>query len=187
MKIERNPGYSLLLVMSLAAAPHISLAQETKILGPEHQMRVSPIAITARCEQEDENPEKPSFGSLQKSLLFPGWGQIAEKRYIEGAIFLGATIFCLAEIFSYNHKGNANYDLYKAADNMEDTLKYRKLTEEYDTSRNQYILAAFGVWAVNLIDVYVIVKGRKNNPKNLRFGLEYGAEPKAVLVLSYRF
>jgi hypothetical protein len=187
MKIEWYPGYAFLIVACLAAAPHTSLAQETKKLGLEQQIAVRQIAITARCEQEDENPEKPSFGSLQKSLLFPGWGQIAEKRYIEGAIFLGTTIFCLAEIFSCNHKGNVNYDLYKAADNTEDAVKYRDLTEKYDVSRNRYILAAFGVWAVNLADIYVIVKGKKNSPKSLRFRLEYGTEPKAVLVLSYRF
>jgi hypothetical protein len=187
MKSQRYIGHALLFMAALVAAPHPSLAQETRKQGLEDTISVSPIAMIARFEQKDENPEKPSFGSLQKSLLVPGWGQISEKRYVEGAIFLGGEIFCLAKIFSCNHKGNTYYDLYKAADNLEDTVKYRKLTEKYDASRNRYILAAFGVWAVNLADIYVIVRGRKNNHKSLRFWLEYDTEPKAVLVLSYRF
>ena len=80
---------------------------------------------------------------LQKApKLSKQWGlpQIAEKRYIEGVLFLSAEIFCFYKIFSYNHKGNSYYDKYKKADNVSDAVKYRGLTENYDTKRNKFLL-----------------------------------------------
>jgi hypothetical protein len=136
---------------------------------------------------QEESSARPSFGSLEKSLLLPGWGQMAEKRYVEAAVFLGSEIFCLAKVFSHNHKGNRYYSLYKEADNEADAIKYRGLTEKFDTKRNQYLLAALGVWAVNLIDIYVIVKGKQSKQKSMRFRLEGGEKPKALFVISYSY
>lgn len=187
MKIGRHAGYALCLMTALAVASPPSHSQETKTRALQDRTAVGRISVISRFEQKEEDQKKTSFGSLQKSLLIPGWGQIAEKRYIEGAIFLGAEVFCLAKIFSYIHKGSTQYDLYKSADNMEDAARYRKSTEKNDGARNQYILAAFGVWAVNLVDIYVIVKGRQDKQKSLRFWLEWSKEPKTVCGFSYRF
>jgi hypothetical protein len=124
------------------------------------------------------------FTSLHKSLLIPGWGQLAEKRYIEAALFLSAEILVLYKVFDTNHKGNQYYDKYKEAADVDDAVKYRELTEKYDKRRNQYILVAIGVWALNLIDIYFIVKNKKKN--NLRLTLESGVK-KLAFTLSYRF
>ncbi|MFC2165523.1 DUF5683 domain-containing protein [Acidobacteriota bacterium] len=129
-------------------------------------------------------PRETRFTSLHKSLLIPGWGQFAEKRYIEAALFLSAEIFVLYKVFDTNHKGNQYYDKYREADNVDDVVKYRELTEKYDTRRNQYILVAIGVWALNLIDIYLIVKNKKKN--NLRLTLNSGIK-KLAFTLSYRF
>ena len=123
---------------------------------------------------EEDASKARSFDALQKSLLLPGWGQFSEKRYLEGAAFLSAEIFCLYKIFENNHRSNSNYALYRAAENIDDTVKYRDLTEKYDRRRNAFILGAVGIWAVNLIDMYVIVKNKKNKDKNFKIQLESG-------------
>ena len=112
------------------------------------------------CFSQDEEREKGTMkskkiSSLQKSLLIPGWGQIAEKRYLEGALFLSAEIFCIYKIFSNNHKSNYYYNRYKTADNTTDAVNYRDLTEKYDIRRNKFLLAAAGIWIINLIDIYI--------------------------------
>jgi hypothetical protein len=136
----------------------------------------------------EENVSKDgSFDALQKSLLIPGWGQFAEKRYLEGAVFLSAEIFCLIKIFENNHRGNENYSLYKTAGNVEDVLKYRDLTEKYDRNRNAFILGAVGIWAVNLIDIYVIVKNKKNKDKNFKIQLESGENKTLGFTLTFCF
>lgn len=148
------------------------------------------LALPCYGQDKEENKEtstKGKFGSLQKSLLIPGWGQFAEKRYIEGILFLSAEIFCFYKIFSYNHKGNDYYDLYEKADNTEDAIKYRGLTEKYDTRRNKFIFAAAGVWIINLIDIYFIVKNKEIKPKNLqlKFGCNEHQELAFTVFISF--
>ena len=140
--------------------------------------------MRAQETEPKDTPKETRFTSLHKSLLIPGWGQFAEKRWLEAALFLSAEVFALYKVFDANHKGNQYYDKYKEADNVDDAVKYRELTEKYDTSRNQYILAAIGVWALNLIDIYFIVKNKKKN--NLRLTLKSDVE-KLAFTLSYRF
>ena len=144
----------------------------------------SSVPAWAQEAEPKDPPKEIKFTSLHKSLLIPGWGQFAEKRYIEAALFLSAEVFVLYKVFDYNHKGNQYYDKYSEADNVDDAVKYRELTEKYDRRRNQYILVAIGVWALNLIDIYVIVKNKKKN--NLRLTLESDVQ-KLAFTLSYRF
>ncbi len=139
--------------------------------------------------QEESNgpPKERGFDSLQKSLLIPGWGQLAEKRYLEGVLLLSTEIFCLYKLVANNQKGNENYRLYKAAENIDDTVKFRNLTEKYDKRRNVFILAAAGVWAVNLIDIYVIVKSKKKKNKNLKIQLKGGEKKTLGFTLTFCF
>jgi len=126
-----------------------------------------------------------TFNSLKKSLLIPGWGQLAEKRYLEGAVFLAADLFCLYEVFNFNRKGNRYYKKYKEAGTIDDAVAFRELTEKYDKRRNIYMLAAAGVWALNLLDIYIIVKGKQN--KKLKLKLESGANKKLGFTLCFSF
>ena len=149
---------------------------------------LSPLTCLSQDKEEEKttlNQKKTS--SLQKSLILPGWGQIAEKRYIEGVLFLSAEIFCIYKIFSYNHKGNDYYDLYKKADNVSDATHYRDLTEKYDTKRNRFILAAAGVWIVNLIDIYFIVKRKDKKERNLRLKFKLNENKNLAFTISYSF
>ncbi len=123
----------------------------------------------AQQDKASQQPEqKAGLTSLKKSLLIPGWGQLAEKRYVEGIFFLGAEIFSIYQIFYNNHKGNVYYDKYRGAENVEDATHYRELTEDYDKKRNIFILAAAGIWAVNLLDIYVIVKNKEKQKLKLQ-------------------
>jgi len=159
-------AFTLFLILTLVLISHTdNFAQET-----------SPSA------KEDR-----SFGSLHKSLLFPGWGQLSEKKYFKGFVFLGAEIFCFASILHNNNRGNKAYQSYKDALNMEDVVHYRKLTEKYDTIRNQYFVAAAAVWALNLIDIYFIVKKKQTKERNLTFRLDSVSQKNLSLTISYRF
>ena len=138
-------------------------------------------------EREKSTSNSKKISSLQKSLIIPGWGQVAEKRYIEGVLFLSAEIFCIYKIFSYNHKGNDYYDLYKKADNVSAATEYRELTEKYDTRRNRFILAAAGVWIINLIDIYFIVKKKDKKEKNLRLKFNLNENKNLAFTVTYSF
>jgi hypothetical protein len=144
----------------------------------------SSFLVRSQEAEPKDAPREIKFTSLHKSLLIPGWGQFAEKRYFEAVLFLSAEVFALYKVFNYNQKGNQYYDKYGEADNVNDAVTYRELTAKFDTRRNQYILAAIGVWAFNLIDIYLIVKNKKKN--NLRLTLDSGIK-KLAFTLSYSF
>ena len=143
------------------------------------------------CFSQEESPQEapPSvstFNSLQKSFLIPGWGQAAEKRHVEAALFFSAEVLCLYKAFSYNHRGNEYYGLYQKAGNREDAAKYRRLTKDYDTKRNRFLLISAGVWAVNLIDIYVIVRNKEKKDKKIKLELK-SSEQKLAFGLSFSF
>lgn len=135
----------------------------------------------------EESPPEKKFTSLHKSLLVPGWGQLAEKRYIEGIVLLSAEIFALYKVFSYNHKGNRAYSRYRVADSVADAVHQRQMTEDYDKKRNQYLLVAAGVWVVNLIDIYFIMKNKDNKGNKLRLKFESGKNKNLAFTVIYRF
>ncbi|MBL7082590.1 MAG: hypothetical protein ISS41_03025 [Candidatus Aminicenantes bacterium] len=150
------------------------------------------IFLCLPCFGQEKKPKEQSkieskFTSLQKSLLIPGWGQFAEKRYLEGALFLSAEIFCIYKIFLNNHKSNDYYDLYKTADNTTDAVNYRNLTEKYDIRRNKFLLAAAGIWIINLIDIYIIVKKKEKKSGNLKLKLEHNENKTLFFTISYSF
>ncbi|OGD24639.1 MAG: hypothetical protein A2Y56_06890 [Candidatus Aminicenantes bacterium RBG_13_63_10] len=159
---------SLALLLVLGAGPSASLA-------------------LVRDEAQAEPPAEPArFGSLGKSLLLPGWGQLAEKRYVKGIAFLSAEVLCLVGFLSTNHSANAYYEKYQSAVTPEDAVRYRALTEKYDTWRNRVLLAAAAVWVVNLIDISAIVKDNEKKQGALRLGLECGPGSGLAVTLTYR-
>ena len=145
------------------------------------------LALAPRGRAQERIEPKQGLASLEKSLLIPGWGQISEKKYIEGALFLAADVFCLYEIFANDHSGNRNYGLYKKAETMDEAVRFRRLTEKFDTRRNQFILAAATVWAVNLLDIYLIVKNKEKRDKSLSFRIERGENQIFSITARYRF
>lgn len=100
----------------------------------------------------------PLRRALERSLLFPGLGQLGEKQYLKAALFAGAEIFCLVEVLVFMDKGNDAYRDYRDATDAAAVIEFRALTEQYDNRRNVAILAAAGVWLLNMIDIFVFAK-----------------------------
>ena len=152
-----------------------------------HIFFLSLLVCSVQAEKVQENKSKIKFTSLHKSLLIPGWGQLEEKRYVEGIIFFSAEIFSVYKILILDHKGNYYYDRYKKADNVDDAVKYRQLTEKYDTKRNKFILVAAGIWTINLIDMYFIIKKKEKKKEKLKLKIICNENKNLALTVSYSF
>jgi len=136
---------------------------------------------------QEQGTAGKSLGSLEKSLLIPGWGQLSEKRYIEGVLFLAAEAFCLYGIFLNDHAGNRNYSLYKKAETMDDAVRFRQLAEKFDARRNRFLLAAAAVWAVNLVDITLIVKSKTQRDKSFSLRIQGGQHQILSITARCRF
>lgn len=130
-------------------------------------------------DRQDDQKKKV----LTKSLLYPGLGQLYEKQYVKGALFLAAETFCVVAAVINNHHGNRYYDKYREADNVEDAMAWREKTETYDKRRNLLIAAGVAVWVINMIDIYIYTKKkykkgvslyiRQHAGNSISFGIRY--------------
>jgi hypothetical protein len=126
-------------------------------------------------------PQKtPLRKALERSLLFPGLGQLGEKQYVKAALFGGAEIFCLAQVLIFMGKGNNAYKEYRAATDPVTVLEFRSQTEKYDKQRNTAILAAAGVWVLNMIDMLVFAKKKYGKKASIGFQPWYNHENKTI-------
>jgi hypothetical protein len=114
----------------------------------------------------EENKSEPDRlrQALERSLLFPGLGQLGEKQYVKAAIFASAEIFCLVQAFIQAKRGNDAYHSYRDAQDAAAAAEWRLQTAVCDRRRNATLLAAAGVWVCNMIDIFVFAK-KKYGPK----------------------
>jgi hypothetical protein len=126
---------------------------------------------------EDLKPEPDRLRkALEKSLIFPGLGQLAEKQYVKAAVFASAEIFCLAQVVIQIGKGNEAYRNYRDAKDAAAAVEWRLQTAKYDRRRNTAILAAAGVWVLNMIDIFVFAKKKYGRNTAVAFHPYYNHE-----------
>ena len=95
---------------------------------------------------------------LEKSLIFPGWGQLIEKQYLKGIFFMSSEILCITQAIINNNRANKFYKKYREANNSNDAAAFRLETERFDKRRNTFILAGTIVWVANMIEIYIYTK-----------------------------
>jgi hypothetical protein len=139
-------------------------------------------AQDARPDNADAaHPAKtPLRKALERSLLFPGLGQLGEKQYLKAALFGAAEIFCLVEVILFMGQGNDAYDRYRSATDLAAVIEFRAQTEKYDNRRNTAILAAAGVWVLNMVDMYVFARKKYGRKAAVGFQPFYQHENKAI-------
>ncbi len=71
--------------------------------------------------------------------------------------------------------------------NQPDAVRLRQETEKRDSRRNQYLLAGAAVWALNLLDIHLIVRGKEGAAKVLSLRLGHDATQAIVAVAGFRF
>jgi hypothetical protein len=130
------------------------------------------------AEEKKTEPDRLRL-ALERSLLFPGLGQLGEKQYFKAALFASAEIFCLAQVLIYRGKGNDAYWRYRDAQDAPQAVAWRQLTEKYDRQRNTAILAAAGVWVLNMIDIFVFAKKKYGRNSAVGFHPYYDHENQA--------
>jgi hypothetical protein len=124
--------------------------------------------------------KNPLHKTLEKSLLFPGLGQLSEKQYVKAALFGAAEIFCLVEVIIFRGNGNKAYKKYRDAVDFETAVDFRLQTEKYDRRRNTAILAAAGVWVLNMIDIFIFAKKKYAKKASIGFNPYYNHENKTI-------
>lgn len=127
---------------------------------------IVPALLPAEEARPDDGRRRKA---LERSLLFPGLGQLYEKQYLKAALFASAEIACLVLVVVNIGKGNEAYRGYRNAQDMEAAVRWRGETERLDRRRNAAILAAAGVWALNMVDIFASARKKYGREKSLAF------------------
>jgi hypothetical protein len=138
-----------------------------------------PARSPAASSRTDDSDGAGRKRVLTRSLLFPGLGQLGEKKYLKAFLLAGAEIACLAGAYHNNRLGNKYYWLYRQAVGADDAVRNRGLTERYDRRRNDLLLAAAGVWAVNLVDA-LLLANRRYKRHTLNAAIRYSHDTHAL-------
>jgi hypothetical protein len=172
MKISINIILIILLLIAFCS-PVSGIDQESKNSVSNYGLSIGSLKLSEAMSQQiprrgEEKPpeERRKLGSKEKSLLFPGWGQISEKRYGRGLTFMFSEIACISSAIVYTVKGSHSYSNYQNADNTPDAIYYRELTEKYDKRRNISLALGAIVWAVNLLDMSLAKEKSDNASEN---------------------
>ncbi|HOR29992.1 MAG TPA: DUF5683 domain-containing protein [Candidatus Syntrophosphaera thermopropionivorans] len=96
------------------------------------------------------NPLRPT---VLKSVVIPGWGQLACKDNLKGSVILGTEVLSLGVSLYFYDKSNYYYNKYMQANQIEQIEDY------FDKAQDQrfYSLLFMGlggvIWAYNIFDV----------------------------------
>jgi len=138
------------------------------------------LAGPAALRGEEKSPGDARLRkALKMSLLFPGLGQLSEKQYVKAVLFSAAEVFCLVQVVANARQGNSAYWKYRTAATAGDAVEWRSETERLDRRRNTAILAAAGVWVLNMVDIFVHAKKKYGREKSLAFHPFYHHESQA--------
>ncbi|MBN2347054.1 MAG: hypothetical protein JXO51_11770 [Candidatus Aminicenantes bacterium] len=141
---------------------------------------VAVLAGQGALRGEEKKTEDPRLRkALERSLLFPGLGQLGEKQYLKAALFAATEIACLALVVVNARRGNDAYRNYREATTIDGAVEWRQRTESFDQRRNTAILAATGIWVLNMIDIFLHAKRRYGRKKSVAFHPYYRHENHA--------
>ena len=90
--------------------------------------------------------------NVVKSMVFPGWGHFAVKKYTRGEILLGLEVVFLGTAFYYYDQAMDNYDKYKKADYIEDINKYYQKAEQPYKYSQTFLALGIITWLFGIYD-----------------------------------
>lgn len=144
-----------------------------------------PVYGNRNPDSEPEEKEGTRSRALEKSLIFPGWGQLHEKQYFKGILFITAELIAITSAVISNRKGNSSYNKYRSSIIVDDAVYYRDETERFDRQRNLFIAAGIGVWIINMADIYLFRKKMKK--RGLKVSLSKGIFDEVSFTINYSF
>jgi len=112
------------------------------------------LDVTDSVDLEQHLPQKP-MTALLKSMVVPGWGQLGNKRYFKAALYAGLDALFIVRAVNYRKEARDFYDLYQAADSIDERNVYYADYDNRRTRRNKATWFAVIVTFLATFDAYV--------------------------------
>ncbi len=112
-----------------------------------------PSGVNVRDEVRERNARpfyKGPTGALLKSVVFPGWGQYANRKYIKAGVIFAAESYCIFKALQWRSRTNDRLDVYNQTKDLDDWNNYDDARGNRDTF---YWLVA-GTIFISMWDAY---------------------------------
>lgn len=110
-----------------------------------------------------------------RSIIVPGWGQMYQKRYGVGIMFLAGEAVALAGAFYCHNRVSYHNKRMAEATDVDTRVWYKKKADDYTNYRNITLGVAAAWYVYNVVDAFTSKKGRlKYRSKT---GREYSFAP----------
>lgn len=153
--MKRSAGFLILLWLASAASGQSETAVRTPTPTQAHPPKVADVP-----EPQDPRLVSP-YGTVLRSVVLPGWGQIHIREPIQGLAFLaGVGGLTAAWVIAYRDFRQQYDDVYlpevkrSGVSSPEANAIYSDVNRRFKTSRF-LLFSTLGVWGYSLIDAYV--------------------------------
>ncbi len=144
--------------MLLVAGPPVR-ADEPPFSG---ERGATELALVAERGSAELGPDC-RVGAVFRSLLVPGYGQLARGERVKGAIVFGAEVALLGTALAFHLAGDAANARYSAQPN--DAIgpqSWRALADSRHHVRDVLLFGASALWAASIADAFL--GGRRGTP-----------------------
>ncbi|HEX7490000.1 MAG TPA: hypothetical protein VF341_13920 [Anaeromyxobacteraceae bacterium] len=101
-------------------------------------------------------------GAVFRSLLVPGYGQLARGERVKGALVLGAEVALLGSALAFHLAGDAADARYGPPDGAVGPQRLRALADARHRIRDALLLGASALWVASVADAFL--GGRRGAP-----------------------
>ncbi|MEZ5357356.1 MAG: DUF5683 domain-containing protein [Candidatus Zixiibacteriota bacterium] len=137
-------------------------------------------------------PKRSPSTTMLKSVVFPGWGQYSNKKYIKAGVIFAVESYFIYKAVDYGIKAGDSRDYWKSLPDSLATEKaaaFRTYTNDRD-NRNSNIWYTVIVTFLSMIDAYVDAHLRdfpetKQDTDKLSLDVMPGDETRVALVLRF--
>ena len=120
------------------------------------------LALVAERGSAELGPDC-RVGAVFRSLLVPGYGQLARGERVKGAIVLGAEVALLGTALAFHLAGDAANARYGAQPNdVIGPQNWRALADSRHHVRDVLLIGASALWAASVADAFL--GGRRGTP-----------------------
>ncbi len=144
-------------------------------------------AYRDRAEQQ-KHKRSPTL-TLFKSVVFPGWGQYSNGKYLKAGLIFAVESYFIYKAVYYGNKASDWKQKWKTAP---DNLKYTYFTQyaDYRDTRNSFLWYTGLTVFLSMFDAYVdahLANFPKDIPTTDKLSLDFDPGQESRLTLTYHF
>jgi hypothetical protein len=102
-----------------------------------------------------EERVEPSYRTVLRSLLYPGWGQLRNSKHLKAVVFFASETALLGMIYNESREATRAYDAHLAAPDRTEAAKLYEEYEEHFERRESLIWWTAGLVLFSLVDAYI--------------------------------